>query len=271
MRLALETYYPEVYAHHAPELPIVLRYRSWIGSDRDGNPNVTSSVTWKTLIEQRKTVIQLYLKKLDHLRRYLSISYKEATISDALRDSLRLEESDNPLSDLYERRYQREPYRRKITHIMQRLRTQLHALEGTKSHILHTAKEYTPEVFIGDLELICQSLQQQGFNGIAEQGRLHDLVVCAKTFGFHLTALDIRQHSRLHEETVEEMLRFAGAESDYTNLSESEKIDLLDRELKNPRPLCSRGFQRSETAQKVLGVFEEIRDMLELDPNIFGK
>ena len=162
MRLALETYYPEAYAHHAPELPIVLRYRSWIGSDRDGNPNVTSSVTWKTLIEQRKTVIQLYLKKLDHLRRYLSISYKEATISDALRDSLGLEESDNPLSDLYERRYQREPYRRKITHIMQRLRTQLHALEGTKSHILRTAKEYTPEVFIGYLELICQSLQQQG-------------------------------------------------------------------------------------------------------------
>ena len=270
MRLALETYYPEAYAHQDPELPIVLRYRSWIGSDRDGNPNVTSSVTWKTLIEQRKTVIQLYLKKLDHLRRYLSISYKETTISDALRESLRKEESDNPLSDLYERRYQREPYRRKITHMMQRLSTQLHALEDSKNHILHTAKEYTPEVFIGDLELICQSLQQQGFSGIAEQGRLHDLVVCAKTFGFHLTALDIRQHSRLHEETVEEMLRFAGAASDYAHLSESEKIDLLDKELKNPRPLCSRGFQRSETAQKVLGVFEEIRDMLELDPNIFG-
>ena len=103
MRLALETYYPEAYAHHAPELPIVLRYRSWIGSDRDGNPNVTSSVTWKTLIEQRKTVIQLYLKKLDHLRRYLSISYKEATISDALRDSLRLEEFTSPSKGSFEK------------------------------------------------------------------------------------------------------------------------------------------------------------------------
>ena len=92
MRLALETYYPEAYPNHSRALPIVLRYRSWIGSDRDGNPNVTSSVTWKTLIEQRKTVLQLYLKKLDHLRRYLSISYKEATISDALRESLRKEE-----------------------------------------------------------------------------------------------------------------------------------------------------------------------------------
>ena len=82
--------------------------------------------------------------------------------------------------------------------------------------------------------------------------------------------MDIRQHSRLHEETVTEMLSFAGAEYDYTNLSEGEKISLLDKELKNPRPLCSLGFQRSETTQKVLGVFEEIRDMLELDSNIFG-
>jgi len=270
IRLALETYYPEAYAKHSYALPIVLRYRSWIGSDRDGNPNVTSSVTWKTLIEQRKTVLQLYLKKLDHLRRYLSISYKEATISEALKDSLRKEEVDNPLSDLYERRYQREPYRRKITHMMQHLNVQMHAIEQSKSHILKKAKEYTPEKFIEDLELISESLFQQKFVGLAEQGRLHDLIICAKTFGFHLTALDIRQHSRLHEETVAEMLSFSGAEHDYAYLSESEKIDLLDKELKNPRPLCSRGFQRSETAQKVLGVFEEIRDMLELDSNIFG-
>ena len=205
MRLALETYYPEAYPNHSRALPIVLRYRSWIGSDRDGNPNVTSSVTWKTLIEQRKTVLQLYLKKLDHLRRYLSISYKEATISDALRESLRKEESDNPLSDLYERRYQREPYRRKITHIMQCLKIQLLATEQSKSHILDKAKEYTPEEFIKDLELISESLLQQGFGGMTEQGRLHDLIICAKTFGFHLTALDIRQHSRLHEETVTEL------------------------------------------------------------------
>ena len=132
IRLALETYYPEAYAKHSYALPIVLRYRSWIGSDRDGNPNVTSSVTWKTLIEQRKTVLQLYLKKLDHLRRYLSISYKEATISDALRGYLRKEEVDNPLSDLYDRRYQREPYRRKITHIMQHLNVQMHALNSQR-------------------------------------------------------------------------------------------------------------------------------------------
>lgn len=114
IRLALETYYGE-----AGDIPIVLKYRSWIGSDRDGNPNVTSSVTWKTIIEQRKTAFKMYLRKLDHLRRYLSVSYKETNISDDLRISLRDEETANPLSDVYERRYQREPYRRKLTHMMQ--------------------------------------------------------------------------------------------------------------------------------------------------------
>jgi phosphoenolpyruvate carboxylase len=270
IRLALETYYPVAYENYAGELPIVLKYRSWIGSDRDGNPNVTSSVTWKTLIEQRKTVLEVYLKKLDHLRRYLSISYKETNISTELKESLKNEEIDNPLSELYERRYQREPYRRKITHMMQKVSTQLQVLSQDKGEILKLAEDYTPESFIYDLELIQASLIAHGLQGMAEQGRLHDLLICAKTFGFHMTSLDIRQHSRLHEETVTELLRFAGAHEDYASLSEAEKIALLDRELKNPRPLCSKGFQRSETAQRVLGVFEEIRDMLSLDASIFG-
>lgn len=270
IRLAMETYYPMAYELYEGELPIVLKYRSWIGSDRDGNPNVTSSVTWKTLIEQRKTVLEVYLKKLDHLRRYLSISYKETGISSELKESLKNEEIDNPLSELYERRYQREPYRRKITHIMQNISAQLHALNHDKAEILKQSAEYTPENFIQDLELISASLIANGLQGMAEQGRLHDLLICAKTFGFHMTSLDIRQHSRLHEETVAELLSFAGAHDNYPTLTEEEKIELLDRELKNPRPLCSRGFKRSETAQRVLGVFEEIRDMLELDASIFG-
>ena len=115
---------------------------------------------------------------------------------------------------------------------MQHLNVQMHAIEQSKSHILEKAKEYTPEKFIEDLELISESLLQQEFVGLAEQGRLHDLIICAKTFGFHLTALDIRQHSRLHEETVAEMLSFSGAEHDYAHLSESEKIAFWIKSLK---------------------------------------
>ena len=265
IRMALETYYGE-----AGELPVVLRYRSWIGSDRDGNPNVTSSVTWRTAVEQRKTALGMYLQKLDHLRRYLSLSYKETNISAALRASLHDEESANPLSEVFERRYQREPYRRKLTHMMQYIEEQLNALSGEKADILKLASKYTAADFVKDLELIRDSLIEHELFGLSEQGRLHDLLITAKTFGFHLTALDIRQHSRLHEETVDELLTKGEVISNYPALSEEEKIAVLEKELQNPRPLSPFKAERSETAARVMTVFEEIRDMLELDPNAFG-
>ncbi|MGB0347749.1 MAG: phosphoenolpyruvate carboxylase, partial [Balneolaceae bacterium] len=265
IRLALETYYGE-----SGDLPIVLRYRSWIGADRDGNPNVTSAVTWRTLMEQRKTAFKMYIKKLDHLRRYLSISYKETDISEELRASLRDEETANPLTDLYERRYQREPYRRKITHMMQYIQEQQNVLKSDKAKVLKVAKKYTAADFIADLELIRDSLIEHELAGLSEQGRLQDLIVCAKTFGFHLTALDVRQHSRLHEETVSELLSKGEVIEGYENLSEEEKIEVLEKELRNPRPLSPIKSERSEVAERVMSVFEEIRDMLELDPNSFG-
>ena len=266
IRQALETYYGAA----GGDIPIVLKYRSWIGSDRDGNPNVTSSVTWKTVVEQRKTALQMYLKKLDHLRRYLSLSYKQTDISKELKSSLHDEETANPLSDLYERRYQREPYRRKLTHMMQYIQEQLDALSEDKAVILKLAPKYTAADFVHDLELIKDSLIEHNLEGLSEQGRLNDLLICAKTFGFHLTSLDIRQHSRLHEETVEELLTKGQVLEGYAKLSEEKKIEVLVKELENPRPLSPFKSERSEVASKVMTVFEEIRDMLELDSNSFG-
>ncbi len=265
IRLAMETYYGKF-----PTIPNVLKYRSWIGSDRDGNPNVTSSVTWKTIIEQRRTVLKKYLEELNHLRRYLSISYKETDISMELKESLRIEEEQNPLPEIYERRYQREPYRRKITHMMQNIRHQIEMLDYEKNKILTEALVYNSEDFLNDLDLIKKSLISNNFRGLAEQGKLQDLIDRACTFGFHLTALDIRQHSKLHEQAVEELLSKAGVEKKYSSLSEEEKIELLISELKNPRPLSPLRSSRSEVSEKVLSVFEEMRDMLELDSNSFG-
>ncbi|MDZ7808148.1 MAG: phosphoenolpyruvate carboxylase [Gracilimonas sp.] len=116
IRQAFDTYY-----NKRPELPIVLRYRSWIGSDRDGNPNVTSNVTWQTVIEQRKTVLNLYLDELNELRRYLSVSDKQAKVSKELEQSVKEDEKGFPLSERYERRYKHETYRRKVTHMMHKI------------------------------------------------------------------------------------------------------------------------------------------------------
>jgi phosphoenolpyruvate carboxylase len=265
IRLAMEAYYGQ-----CPSIPNILKYRSWIGSDRDGNPNVTSSVTWQTILEQRRTVLTKYLEELNHLRRYLSISYKEIDISDQLKASLREEELENPLPDIYERRYQREPYRRKITHMMQKIQKQINALENEKPQILKISKEYRSNEFMQDIELIKNSLIEFDLKELAEQGKLQDLIDRACTFGFHLNALDIRQHSKLHEETVEELFNKAGVHKQYSSLTEEDKIDLLIEELKNPRPLSPMRSERSEVSEKVLSVFEEIKDMIELDPSSFG-
>lgn len=266
LRDAFETYYDEV-----PDFSTVLRYRSWIGSDRDGNPNVTPDVTWNTTLEQRKNVMTLYLDALDELRRYLSISENKFPISDALRESLKEDEKSGALSERFERLYNSEPYRRKITYMMRKLRRQLDAIEsGTVNRILEKAREYTIEDFIHELELIAESLRATGLEKVAANGKLKHLLIRARTFGFHMAGLDIRQHSKIHEETVAELLEKAQVTDAYQELSEDEKVELLTDELRNPRPLSPVKADLSERSAQMLEVFRMIKRMLELDQNAFG-
>lgn len=266
LRHAFETYYGK-----SPELPIVLRYRSWIGSDRDGNPNVTEEVTWNTIMEQRQSILGLYLDELDELRRYLSISENQFEISEELEKSIKEDNQIVPLSDRYNRLYSQEPYRRKITHIMQKLQKQLDAIEGGgKNHVIQKSGDYTVEDFQKDLEMIKVSLEENGLEKVAREGKVNDLIIRAKTFGFHMAALDIRQHSRLHEETIAELLDLAQVSDNYTDLPEEEKVQLLTTELSNPRPLCPIRSNISEESEKIMGVFRLIGDLLELDSNSFG-
>jgi len=265
IRYAFEQYYGK-----SPDLPIVLKYRSWIGSDRDGNPNVTTDVTWNTLLEQRKTVFQLYLKELNEIRRYLSISQSLVEVPDVLLKSLEKDEKEFPLSDRYKRHYQNEPFRRKITHIMRRIEQLRDELYTTRHRVLDSASVYTSDDFIADLVLLSDSLKESGLTQVATTGRFNDLLIRAKTFRFHMCALDIRQHSGLHEETVTELLKIAKVEDKYDKCSEEEKIEILVKELKNPRPLVPAGVQLSSTAEKILDVFHLLNDIFALDKYAFG-
>ncbi len=265
IRHAFDRYY-----NRRPEIPVVLKYRSWIGSDRDGNPNVTSSVTWQTLIEQRKTVLSLYLDELNELRRYLSVSDNQANVSEELLQSVKEDEKEFPLSERFQRRYKHEIYRRKVTHIKHKIQFLLDALSEDKASLLKKSKVYQTQDFINDLLLIKRSLIENGLSGISDRGRLQNLIVRAHTFGFHLSALDIRQHSRLHEETVSELFTEANVLDNYAELSEEDKIEVLVNELANPRPLSPVKGKRSEVAERVMTVFEEISDILALNPDHFG-
>src|SRR5699024_7891266 len=114
-------------------------------------------------------------------------------ISDELAASLEEDKKADPLSERYRRLYSQEPYRRKITHIMHKLRDQVEAMEqGDRSAIRKQAGRYMLEDFLKDLELIVDSLHKAGLEEIASVGKIHHLIIRAQTFGFHMAALDIR-------------------------------------------------------------------------------
>jgi phosphoenolpyruvate carboxylase len=255
--------------NETPDLPIVLRYRSWIGSDRDGNPNVTRDVTWNTLLSQRRVALKIYLQELRMLRRYLSVSQKLVDVPEALLKSLEEDEKEVPLNEQYQRHYKNEPFRRKITHIMRRLQLLLDELDGDEEQIVRSATYHTDE-FKKDLEIISESLKEAGLEDVARFGDFNDLVIRVHTFGLHMAALDIRQHSARHEAAVAELLSAANVHDRYADLNEEEKTDLLMQELRNPRPLSPVNAKLSEPTEEILTVFRLIHSIRKLDEHAFG-
>jgi len=258
------------YYDREPELPTFLKYRSWIGSDRDGNPNVTPDVTWRTAIEQRRTILKLYISELKELRRYLSVSDQQVNIPERLYKSLEKDEEQVPLSERYEIRYKHEPFRRKISHMVKRLQRLVESLEEGRHTIVEEGSKYRSEHFVADLELIQESLVESGLDGIARRGRVQDLIIRAKTFGFSLAGLDIREHSGEHEKVVEELLQIADVTDSYSSLSEDDKLELLTKELKNPRPLSPAHYELSATAEKMMNLFSVLRDLKKIDQDVVG-
>ncbi|MFB6247393.1 MAG: phosphoenolpyruvate carboxylase [Salinibacter sp.] len=250
------------------EVPAFLQYRSWIGSDRDGNPNVTADVTRWTFARQRRDTIEHYLEELDQLHDDLSLSRRQVTASDALLDSIEADAQEVVLADRSLHQYRHEPYRLKLCYIEARLEGLLDRIDATD--VEQMAADYTADDLLADLDLLAESLNNHGFEDAGRSGRLHRLRSLVKTFGFHLAALDVRQHSGVHEETVAALLSAAGVEADYAALPEAEKLAVLEAELTNPRPLVSNHEDLPEPAAEMMEVFAVIRALRAVDPDAMG-
>lgn len=259
------------------DLPAIFHYTSWIGGDRDGNPNVTVETTRKTFEKQRRVALRKYIGSLKLLREQLSVSELRITLPEALSDSLTRDQSTVELNaqnalDL-ERDYAHEPFRRKITYMLAKLRLALkqgapathHARGGATPHE-HPPSRYRAEHFRDELLLIRDALKKVGLQRLSN-GRLSDILAQVSAFGFRLASLDFRQHSQVHEAAVSELLALAGVEQDYANLDEDARLELLNRELQNPRPLRPRGaVELDEQTRDLLEVFEVARQALDEDP-----
>ena len=220
---ALYQYYGE-----SVELPIILRYRTWIGGDQDGNPKVTPDVIASTLKANLDSTIRLYLAELARLRRELSISTRRHRVSDEITVALAACEAKQPLPDNAARFYKYEPYRMFISHIMVNLQERIDgSIDGRDI-------AYSPTDLVDDLTLIKRSLMKTGLPGIAEAVGLDVLLLKARIFGFYLHALDIRQHSGVHEAVVAEFLHRTGLCNNYSECSEPERLEILEKACAGP-------------------------------------
>ena len=264
LRAALAKAYPG----HEFEIPAFVQYRSWVGGDRDGNPNVTPDLTWRTLLLHKEVALRHYLRRIETLRRELTMSSRLAPPSEELLQSLEEDAEKITLPRPPRERYQTEPYGLKLQYIRERLSATLRHLGGLTdfhgegpSFVAQPPAYQTSGEFLADLQIMQRSLRASHGAIIADEGTLAHLVMQVKSFGFRLCALDVRQHSDEHAAVVAEILQAAQVLPEgraYSDLDEEEKVRILTRELTNPRPLLPRGWSGSEKTRTTLQVFEVI-------------
>ncbi len=227
----------------------IVRPGSWIGGDRDGNPNVTGEVVRRATSSAAFTAFEHYLVELVMLERELSMSARLVQTSDALLE-LAAPCTEPDRAD--------EPYRRALRVLRARLTaTAAEILDRTPEHVLEVP--YAPPAYPGpgellaDLDVVDASLRAHGGAPLAADrlARLRDSVA---VFGFHLCGLDMRQNSEVHEGVIAEMLRWAGVHPDYAALPEPQRVALLAGELSTRRPLVREDTELSELAAGELGV-----------------
>ncbi len=204
-----------------------LIFGSWMGGDRDGNPNVTPAVTRRVCALHRWLAADLYWHDLDRLRASLSAE----PCSDALRQ--RVGEG-------------REPYRMLLKEVRARMeRTREWARAWVHSDETSVVDPYLdPADVIEPLELIRQSLIEVGAEDVA-QGELTDILRRLAVFGLTLARIDLRQESTRHTDVLSAVTQHLGL-GDYAQWDEEERLSFLRRELESRRPLIPRDLEVSE-------------------------
>jgi phosphoenolpyruvate carboxylase len=250
----LEEALAEAYPDIAVDFPPLLMLGTWIGGDRDGNPNVTPEVTLQALDLMRSAAIGVLEGKLLELAGRLSLAESISGPAPAL-DPL-IQELSGAFPDTAAQVSQvnaGEPYRQALTLMREKLRSSL----ASQANGYRTSAE-----LIRDLRLVDRALRAQGADLIAD-GDLRDVLRLAQVFGFHLAVMDIREHANRHTTTLDEIFKQTGVSDCYLDLGESERIALLVREIESTRPLIPRNMEPFSTeTQSVVGTFRMIADAL---------
>ncbi|KWA10035.1 phosphoenolpyruvate carboxylase [Burkholderia territorii] len=244
-------------------VPAFFQMGSWIGGDRDGNPNVTAATLEEAINRQSAVILEHYLEQVHKLGAELSVSNLLVGANDAVKALAAASPDQSP-------HRVDEPYRRALIGIYTRLAASARVRLGEGTVPVRSAGRGAPpvravpyadsEAFVADLKVLTASLDEHHGTSLAAP-RLAPLVRAAEVFGFHLASIDLRQSSDIHEAVVAELFARAGVHADYASLSEDDKLIALLAALADPRPLRSPYIEYSALAQSELGVFEKAREV----------
>ena len=236
-----------------------LRFGTWVGGDRDGNPNVTHELTAQILELQRERALKMFAPAVASLAQALSQSTRIVEISDELAKSLEKDRAELPsVWDEFWNLDEDEPYRLKCAFIYERILNGIKAGESSESGESKPAYSNV-EPLLDDLQLMLDSLEQnQSF--ASAHGEVRRVIQRISAFGLTLSTMDIRQHADVTGGAVNELIdRVDAIDGGFGSLSMDDRSSRLVEELKSKRVLSSRAAAFSPATTEILDLVETVR------------
>jgi phosphoenolpyruvate carboxylase len=255
---ALRAAYPEA----SIEVPPLLRFGSWIGGDRDGNPNVAPETTVQTLALLREQCLRFLESRVETIAGRLSFSERITGPGPQLASLLAFGEKSFPeTARRLEHLNPEEPYRRAMTFIRERVRCT--SMVAGAAGAAAEAGYAESSGLLSDLRLVERALIEDG-GEFSAAGDLRDLICQVEVFRFHFATLDIRQHAQVHRAALDEVFETLGVAYGYANMSETQRMAVLEACIADRRPLIPADISRfGESTREAIETLRMVKRALD--------